>query len=118
MLKLSAYIVLDLWQSHRPTPISQQMKNASIFFRFLTSTVFHVKPLQGECSAHTCMGITEPQEVGHKVFKQSQTEEAAGNSFTDISKVQQVGSEGVNSTASVATGRLRTGMTEHKTVRL
>ncbi len=37
------------------------------FFRFLTSAVFHVKPLQGECSAHTCMGITEPQEVGHKV---------------------------------------------------
>ena len=29
--------------------------------------MFHVKPLQGECSAHTCMGITEPQEVGHKV---------------------------------------------------
>ena len=58
------------------------------FFRFLTSAVFHVKPLQGECSAHTCMGITEPQEVGHKVSKQLQTEEAAGNSFTDISEVQ------------------------------
>ena len=67
------------------------------FFRFLTSAVFHVKPLQGECSAHTCMGITEPQEVGHKVSKQLQTEEAAGNSFTDISEVQQVGSEGANS---------------------
>ena len=38
------------------------------FFRFLTSAVFHVKQLQ--------------------------TEEAAGNSFTDISEVQQVGSEG------------------------
>ena len=37
------------------------------FFRFLTSAVFHVKPLQGECSAHTCMGIAEPQEVGHEV---------------------------------------------------
>jgi len=66
------------------------------FFRFLTSAVFHVKPLQGECSAHTCMGITEPQEVGHKVSKQLQTEEAAGNLFTDISEVQQVGSEGAN----------------------
>ena len=40
------------------------------FFRFLTSVVFHVKQLQ--------------------------TEEAAGNSFTDISEVQQVGSEGAN----------------------
>ena len=66
------------------------------FFRFLTSAVFHVKPLQGECSAHTCMGITEPQEVGHKVSKQLQTEEAAGNLFTDIFEVQQVGSEGAN----------------------
>lgn len=40
------------------------------FFRFLTSAVFHVEQLQ--------------------------TEEAAGNSFTDISEVQQVGSEGAN----------------------
>ena len=32
-----------------------------------TVEMFHVKPLQGECSAHTCMGITEPQEVGHEV---------------------------------------------------
>lgn len=40
------------------------------FFRFLTSVVFHVKQLQ--------------------------TEEATGNSFTDISEVQQVGSEGAN----------------------
>ena len=37
------------------------------FFRFLTSAVFHVKPLQGECSDHTCMGIAEPKEVGHEV---------------------------------------------------
>jgi hypothetical protein len=29
--------------------------------------------------------------------KQLQTEEATGNSFTDISEVQQVGSEGANS---------------------
>ena len=56
--------------------------------------MFHVKPLQGECSAHTCMGITEPQEVGHKVSYQLQTVEAAGNLFTDISEVHQVGSEG------------------------
>ncbi|WP_369697079.1 VOC family protein [Fibrobacter succinogenes] len=60
------------------------------FFRFLTSAVFHVKQLQ--------------------------TEEATGNSFTDISEVQQVGSEGANTIASVATGRLRTGMTEHEHV--
>ena len=40
------------------------------FFRFLTSVVFHVKQLQ--------------------------TEETTGNSFTDISEVQQVGSEGAN----------------------
>ena len=60
------------------------------FFRFLTSAVFHVKQLQ--------------------------TEEAAGNSFTDISEVQQVGSVGANSIASVATERLRTGMTEYEHV--
>ena len=87
------------------------------YFRFLTSAVFHVKPLQGECSAHTCMGITEPQEVGHKV-SQSQTEETAGNLFTDISEVQQVGSEGANSIAGIVTGCLHTGMTEHEIVRL
>ena len=82
--------------------------------------MFHVKPLQGECSAHTCMGITEPQEVGHKASKQLQTEEAAGNLFTDISEVQQVGSEGANSIAGVVTGCLHTdtGMTEHEIVRL
>ena len=60
------------------------------FFRFLTSAVFHVKQLQ--------------------------TEEAAGNSFTDISEVQQVGSEGANTIASVATGCSHTGMTEHEHV--
>lgn len=54
--------------------------------------MFHVKPLQGECSAHTCMGITEHQEVRHKVSKQS--------------------------IARVATGCLHTGITEHETVRL
>ena len=29
--------------------------------------LFHVKPLQGECSDHTCMGIAEPKEVEHEV---------------------------------------------------
>jgi lactoylglutathione lyase len=76
------------------------------FFRFLTSAVFHVKPLQGECSDHTCMGIAEPKEVGHEVSKQLQTEEAAGNSFTDISEVQQVGSEGANTIAKPDTQHL------------
>jgi len=71
-------------------------RNKYIYFCFTRLIRFHVKPLQGECSAHTCMGITEPQEVGHEVSKQSQTEEATGNSFTDISEVQQVGSEGAN----------------------
>lgn len=32
-----------------------------------TAEMFHVKPLQGECSDHTCMGIAEPKEVGHEV---------------------------------------------------
>ena len=50
--------------------------------------------------------------------KQLQTEEAAGNLFTDISEVQQVGSEGANSIAGVVTGCLHTGMTEHEIVRL
>ena len=50
------------------------------FFRFLTSAVFHVKQLQ--------------------------TEEAAGNSFTDISEVQQVGSEGANTIAKPDTQHL------------
>ncbi len=40
------------------------------FFRFLTSAVFHVKRPQGECSDHTCMGIAEPQDVGHEVSQQ------------------------------------------------
>ena len=48
--------------------------------------------------------------------KHLQTEEAAGNSFTDISEVQQVGSEGANTIASVATGCSHTGMTEHEHV--
>ena len=51
-------------QSYTHRSANEKMR---AFFRFLTSAVFHVKPLQGECSAHTCMGITEPQEVGHKV---------------------------------------------------
>ena len=50
------------------------------FFRFLTSAVFHVKQLQ--------------------------TEEATGNSFTDISEVQQVGSEGANTIAKPDTQHL------------
>ncbi len=29
--------------------------------------MFHVKHPQGECSDHTCMGIAEPQDVGHEV---------------------------------------------------
>ena len=83
---------IDVWtvtslQSNTHRSANEKML---AFFRFLTSDVFHVK--------------------------QSQTEEAAGNSFTDISEVQQVGSVGANSIASVATGRLRTGMTEHETV--
>ena len=32
-----------------------------------TAEMFHVKPLQGECSDHICMGIAEPKEVGHEV---------------------------------------------------
>lgn len=32
-----------------------------------TEAMFHVKRPQGECSAHTCMGIAEPQDVGHEV---------------------------------------------------
>ena len=50
------------------------------FFRFLTSAVFHVKQLQ--------------------------TEEAAEHSFTDISEVQQVGSEGANTIAKPDTQHL------------
>ena len=67
------------------------------FFRFLTSVVFHVKhaiaSVATGCS-HT--GMTEHEHVGHEVSKQLQTEEATENSFTDISEVQQVGSEGAN----------------------
>ena len=29
-----------------------------------TEAMFHVERPQGECSAHTCMGIAEPQDVG------------------------------------------------------
>ena len=54
-------------QSDTHRPANEKMR---AFFRFLTSAVFHVKQLQ--------------------------TEEAAENSFTDISEVQQVGSEGAN----------------------
>ncbi len=32
-----------------------------------TAEMFHVKPLQGECSDHTCMGTAEPKEVGQEV---------------------------------------------------
>ncbi len=32
--------------------------------------MFHVKRPQGECSDHTCMGIAEPQDVGHEVSQQ------------------------------------------------
>ena len=35
----------------------------------VTSLTFHVKRPQGECSDHTCMGIAEPQDVGHEVSK-------------------------------------------------
>ncbi len=51
-------------QSNTHRSANEKMQS---FFRFLTSAVFHVKPLQGECSDHTCMGIAEPQEVGHEV---------------------------------------------------
>lgn len=80
-------------QSYTHRSANEKMR---AFFRFLTSAVFHVKPYepsvaehtcmfydrgdygrpmakpeaqheQGECSAHTCMGIAEPQDVGHEV---------------------------------------------------
>ena len=64
-------------QSNTPRSANEKMR---AFFRFLTSAVFHVKQLQ--------------------------TEEAAGNSFTDISEVQQVGSEGANTIAKPDTQHL------------
>ena len=83
---------IDVWtvtslQSNTHRSANKKMR---AFFRFLTSAVFHVK--------------------------QSQTEEATGNSFTDIFEVQQVGSVGANSIASVATGCSHTGMTEYEHV--
>ena len=67
------------------------------FFRFLTSAMFHVKhAIASVATGRLRTGMTEHEHVGHKVSKQLQTEEAAGNSFTDISEVQQVGSEGAN----------------------
>ena len=41
-----------------------------VFRRDTHNRMFHVKHPQGECSAHTCMGIAEPQDVGHEVSKQ------------------------------------------------
>ena len=64
-------------QSDTHRPANEKMR---AFFRFLTSAVFHVKQLQ--------------------------TEEAAENSFTDISEVQQVGSEGANTIAKPDTQHL------------
>ena len=64
-------------QSDTHRSVNEKMR---AFFRFLTSAVFHVKQLQ--------------------------TEEAAGNSFTDISEVQQVGSEGANTIAKPDTQHL------------
>jgi len=51
-------------QSYTHRSANEKMR---AFFRFLTSAVFHVERPQGECSAHTCMGIAEPQDVGHEV---------------------------------------------------
>ena len=77
------------------------------FFRFLTSAVFHVKhAIASVATGRLRTGMTEHEHVGHKVSKQLQTEEAAGNSFTDISEVQQVGSEGANTIAKPDTQHL------------
>ena len=45
-------------------------------------------------NAHTSVGAVLTLRTFH--VKQLQTEEAAGNLFTDIFEVQQVGSEGAN----------------------
>lgn len=44
----------------------------------VTSPMFHVKRPQGECSAHTCMGIAEPQDVGHEVSQPFQAQHEQG----------------------------------------
>ena len=88
---------IDVWtvtslQSNTHRSANEKMR---AFFRFLTSTVFHVKhAIASVATGRLRTGMTEHEHVGHKVSKQLQTEEAAGNSFTDISEVQQVGSEG------------------------
>ena len=43
-----------------------------------TEAMFHVKRPQGECSAHTCMGIAEPQDVGHEVSQPFQAQHEQG----------------------------------------
>ena len=34
--------------------------------------MFHVKPYEPRVAEHTCMGIAEPQEVGHEVSQRLQ----------------------------------------------
>ena len=62
-------------QSYTHRSANEKMR---AFFRFLTSAVFHVERPQGECSAHTCMGIAEPQDVGHEVSQPFQAQHEQG----------------------------------------
>jgi len=56
-----------------------------------TLCVFHVKRPQGERSDHTCVGIAEPQDVGHEVSQPNEASEAATNIFVAISEPIKVG---------------------------
>ena len=100
---------IDVWtatslQSNTHRSANEKMR---AFFRFLTSAMFHVKhAIASVATGRLRTGMTEHEHVGHKVSKQLQTEEAAGNSFTDISEVQQVGSEGANTIAKPDTQHL------------
>ena len=62
-------------QSYTHRSANEKMR---AFFRFLTSAVFYVERPQGECSAHTCMGIAEPQDVGHEVSQPFQAQHEQG----------------------------------------
>ena len=53
--------------------------------------MFHVKHPQGESSAHTCVSITEPQDVGHEVSKHNQGFQAKMRLHIFIWKPQGVG---------------------------
>ena len=91
---------IDVWtvtslQSNTHRSANEKMR---AFFRFLTSDVFHVKPLQGECSDHTCMGIAEPKEVGHEVSQHlgfTHLSFSVGSKEKVDSLTQQMSSEGV-----------------------